>query len=113
MPSPRRLSHRLSQEQVDRLAGQYERGATAAALAAEAGVSKSALLDLFSQAGTPAAHSRSLTETEVDEASRLYDSGWLLREIGEHLGVSRDCVRLALKRRGIELRPGLGGRQRQ
>lgn len=53
---------------------------------------------------------RSLTDAGIDEAARLYADGLLLREVGARLGVSRDCVRLTLKRRGVTLRSGLGAR---
>ena len=76
------------------------------------GVAKSALLDLFRERGVRIRTRRSLTEPEVAEAVRLYAGGMLLREIGDRLDVSRDCVRLALKRRGVGLRPGHGTRKR-
>jgi hypothetical protein len=40
-----------------------------------------------------------------------YESGLLLREIGAMFNVSRDCVRLALKAAGVQMRPGPGARQ--
>jgi hypothetical protein len=111
LPHPRHLSRRFSPEQLDALGEGYEAGATAAELAAVVGVSKSALLELLHARGVPVRTRPSLSETEVDEAERLYAGGLLLREIGARFCVSRDCVRLALKRRGVKLRPGLGARR--
>jgi hypothetical protein len=110
LPPLRRLARRLSSEQLDGLAAEYDDAATAAELAAVVGVAKSALLKLFRERGVRIRTRRSLTEAEIDDAVRLYAGGLLLREIGERLVVSRDCVRLALKRRGVVLRPGLGAR---
>jgi transposase len=88
----------------------YLSGLSATAVAARLGCRKSALQRLLREEGVSRKRPK-LTESQIDEAALLYSSGLLLREVGERWGVSRDCVRLALKRRGVQLRPGLGARQ--
>lgn len=85
-------------------------GMSAAAVAEQLGCSKSALQRPLKQKDVLRSRPK-LTEWQVDQAERLYRSGMLLREIGQRFGVSRDCVRLALKRCGVGLRPGIGARR--
>ena len=90
----------------------YLAGKSAREVAKDLDVSKTAVLDLLRSAGIePRPRRRGLTPAQVDEAIELYSAGWLLREIGELHTVSRDCVRLALKARGVSMRPGLGARK--
>jgi DNA-binding transcriptional regulator LsrR (DeoR family) len=112
MPVPSSLSRRLDKEVVAEIGRAYEAGATSTALAQEFGLSRTGVLNLLRGSGVKVRTRRALTEPEVDTAERRYGEGWILREIGDELGVSRDCVRLALLKRGVKLRVGLGARKR-
>jgi len=90
----------------------YEAGATSTELAERWGVSRTGLLKLLRDSGMRVRTRRALTEVEIDTAERLYGEGWILREIGAELGVSQECVRRALLKRGLKLRVGLGARKR-
>jgi DNA-binding transcriptional regulator LsrR (DeoR family) len=113
LPVPAALSRRLDKEEVVTEIGRaYEAGATSTALAHELGLSRTGVLNLLRGTGVKVRTRRALTAAEVDTAERLYGEGWILREIGAELGVSQECVRRALLKRGVKLRVGLGARKR-
>jgi hypothetical protein len=47
---------------------------------------------------------RGLSPSQVDDAIRLYDSGWSLARVGEHLRVDPTTVLNRLRERGIPTR---------
>ncbi len=108
---PAALSRRLDKHLVAEIGRAYEAGTTSTELAQELGVSRTGVLNLLRGSGVKIRTRRALTASEVDTAERLYGEGWILREIGAELGVSRDCVRVALLKRRVKLRVGLGARK--
>jgi hypothetical protein len=47
---------------------------------------------------------RGLSPSQVDDAIRLYNSGWSLAQVGKHLGVDPTTVLNRLRERGIPTR---------
>jgi hypothetical protein len=47
---------------------------------------------------------QSMTEEQVDLATRLYQQDWSVARIGSHLGVNGGTVWLALRARGVRMR---------
>ncbi len=45
-----------------------------------------------------------LTAEQIDEAARLYNSGWSLAHIAEHIGVAHTTIRARLRERGVKMR---------
>lgn len=113
LPQVRQLSERLGSEEVTELVARYLDGASTRRLAEELDVSRSALTRLLRAEGVQVRSRRNLlTETNIDEAARLYTEGLLLRQVAARFEVSTETVRLALVRRGTHLRTGLGARKR-
>ena len=51
---------------------------------------------------------RGLSPSQVDDAIRLYNSGWPMARVGEHLGVDPTTVLNRLRERGIPTRDAQG-----
>jgi site-specific DNA recombinase len=47
---------------------------------------------------------RSLSPEQVDTAIHLYNSGWSLARVGEHLGIDPTTILNRLRRRGVHTR---------
>ncbi len=47
---------------------------------------------------------RGLSPSQVDDAIHLYNSGWPMARVGEHLGVAPTTVLNRLRERGIPTR---------
>jgi hypothetical protein len=45
-------------------------------------------------------------EAQIDEAVVLYQDGWTLHNVGQHLGVADQTARRVLVERGVTIRPG-------
>lgn len=48
-------------------------------------------------------------QRRIDEALRLYESGWSLARIGTEFGVNAETARRALRGAGVSMRPRPGG----
>jgi hypothetical protein len=64
--------------------------------------------DLLHREGAAVRRPPGLSAADVDEAVRLYQSGWLLREIAVKFAVHQETVRRALLKQGVALRSGHG-----
>ncbi len=105
---PHALPRRLGSSTVAALIGAYEEGSTTAQLAEHYGVSRTAVKDLLHTHGAAVRRPAGLSVDEIDEAADLYESGWLLREIGAKFEVDRETVRRKLLERGVVMRSGHG-----
>ena len=81
----------------------YEAGSTVYQLAEQFKINRRTVGEILKRHNVKTRWQR-LTETDVDEAERLYAQGLSLARIGKQLDVSGGAVRLRLLRRGVQLR---------
>ena len=77
------MVRRLGLSTVLALIEAYEAGSTTAKLAERYGISRTAVKDLLHAHGVTVRRPAELNARDVYKAARLYESGWLLREIAE------------------------------
>jgi len=51
---------------------------------------------------------RGLTDDQINDAKRLYQQGWSLARIGNHMNVTADTVRARLLERDVTMRDTQG-----
>ena len=73
-------------------------------LAREFGISRQTIAAILDRHGVEHRHQR-LSVDDIAEASRLYESGWSLARVGNHLQVNASTVLNVLRRIGAEIRP--------
>ncbi len=113
LPETFRLASRLGEDRIEDAAEQYLGGVSSRQLARSLGISKSGLLELLRSRGVPVRQRRALSQEQIVEGARLYESGLLLREVAAGFDVSTEQVRTALLGHGVRMRPGRGGRHRR
>jgi AraC-like DNA-binding protein len=86
----KQAQHRLDAEEVDRLLERYRAGTKINALASEFQISRTTVMKHVERAGAP--RRRGVILEHLDEARRLYESGWSLAKVGEHFGVDASTV---------------------
>ena len=104
---PHRLSDRIPEQLRQEIVSAYAEGESAYVLAATYGVGRNTVLALANEAGVPR-KIRRMSETETDEAVRLYQQGYSFVAIGKLIGFGPTAVADALKRRDITARPRRG-----
>jgi DNA-directed RNA polymerase specialized sigma24 family protein len=102
--SPRRARRRLTDAEVQALLKAYQAGTSSLNLAKSYGISKQKVLSLLAQHGVER-RCQPMTESQVAEAKRLYESGLSVSAISQRLGVPWTTVQRALRRTGAEMRP--------
>ncbi len=107
-----KLHQRLAPDVIAQLVAEYEAGTLSTQLMRDFGLSKGAVLKLLHEAGA-SMRRQSLSEQELAEARRLYESGLSLAAVSERIGRHHTTVHLALRRAGVKMRPAHGGRRRQ
>jgi biotin operon repressor len=100
--SLRQIQHRLSTDEVQRLIELYTQGELIDVLAAKFHISRTTVMKHAERASAPR-RSNVLTN-RFDEARQLYDQGWSLVRIGQHLGVNASTVWHALRKAGVPMR---------
>ncbi len=93
---------------VARLVADYRSGRSTKWLQQTYRLSQGAVLRLLDVNGVPR-RPWGLSPEQVDEAIRLYASGWSLTRIGEHFGKDHTVVRSALQRAGVSVRAARRG----
>jgi hypothetical protein len=102
-PRIHEVRRRLSQETIAQLVADYEAGQSTPALEAKYGVAKATVLKLLEEHGVTMRH-QLMTETETAEAIQLYQQGWSLARVGEHLGRNPSTIQGVLRRAGVARR---------
>jgi DNA-directed RNA polymerase specialized sigma24 family protein len=100
---PRKISHRLSREQVDRLVAEYLGGTPTPELCRRYPLGKSTVLGLLKGAGVQM-RKQGLPDNRVAEAVSRYEQGWTAPQIADHYGVSASNIRARLREAGVTLR---------
>jgi hypothetical protein len=100
---PFRLSQRLGQETIRQIVARYEAGEPSTALMQAFGLSKGSVLEVLRDARV-AMRNQGLSDGQIEEAERLYETGWSLARIGGKFGVDHTVVRRQLMLRGVPMR---------
>jgi transposase-like protein len=98
-----RISARLSPEELDDIVEAYAAGAPAAAVAAEFGVSESAVKRLVRQRGGEI-RLQPLPHDIIDKAAALYKSGMSVQAVADQLRVPKSTLLRTLKKHGVQMR---------
>lgn len=77
-------------------------------VAEEMGLSQTTVLELLYRRGEPVRRRAGLSKQDIHDAIRLYESGWLLKEIATKFGASQEDVRRKLTTGGVVMRSGHG-----
>jgi hypothetical protein len=101
-PKPRR-ARQLDANQTQALIQGYTAGATTYELSARFGIDRRTVSAILHRHGVDMRR-RGLSPDQVDDAIHLYNIGWSLARIGEHLSVDPTTVLNRLRERGIPTR---------
>jgi hypothetical protein len=101
-PKPRR-ARQLDTNQVQDLITGYQARATVYELGDRFSIDRRTVSAILHRHGVDM-RQHGLSPSQVDDASRLYNSGWSLAKIGEHLRVDPTTVLNQLRKRGIPTR---------
>lgn len=93
-PKPRRLSDRLTEAMRHEIMAKYEAGVPTTKLVHEYRIGKGTVLKLLRDAGV-AIRNQGLSDEQVGDAARLYESGLSLARIGERFGVDASTIHKA------------------
>jgi DNA-directed RNA polymerase specialized sigma24 family protein len=101
----RRLNRCLPPHTIAELVAAYSSGISTNELCRRYGISKGGVLKLLADHNVTM-RQQSMTEQEIDEATRLYvDEELSIRKIAVKLGKSKGSVWKALHDRGVRMRP--------
>jgi DNA invertase Pin-like site-specific DNA recombinase len=101
-PHKKQAQRRLDVEEVDRLLQHYRAGDRINDLAAEFGISRTTVMKHVERAGAP--RRRNIIRDHLEDARRLYESGWSLARVGRHFGVDPATVGYAFRKASIPRR---------
>jgi hypothetical protein len=85
----------------------YEAGESSIALGRTFGIGKNSVIRLLRDAGVPI-RNQGLSDDQITEPVRLYESGLSLAKIGIQLGVDHGTVRRQLLKHGVKMRDSHG-----
>ncbi|WP_233598893.1 hypothetical protein [Amycolatopsis sp. WAC 01375] len=98
-----RRARQLDAVQTQALIDGYLKGATTYELGARFGVNRRTIGNILRRNGVQMRR-RGLSPEQVDEAIHLYELGWSLARVGEHLNVDHVTVLIRLRERGVRTR---------
>jgi transposase-like protein len=96
----------LDPREVDQLLERYRAATKIVDLAIEFRISRTTVMKHVERAGD--LRRRNLVRDHLDEARRLYDEGWSLARIGQHLGVNASTVWQTFRNAGVPMRDTRG-----
>jgi site-specific DNA-methyltransferase (adenine-specific) len=102
-PAPRRKWKRLNDDARAQVIARYSAGETTTVLAKDYGVAKSTIIGIL-RAKNVVVHRQPMTDEQVSEAARLYESGLSLSQVAEALSVNQETMRVAIIKAGVILR---------
>lgn len=102
-----RMHRRLSPAERAELAQAYGEDQTVMVLADRFSISRTTVLKVLHDQGVELPY-RKMDSAGVEEARRLYESGWSFARVGAHLGVDPKTVHNAFRRAGVPTRPRVG-----
>jgi DNA-directed RNA polymerase specialized sigma24 family protein len=101
-PRRRQVQVRLSDNQITDLVAAYRDGTKINDLAKSFAINRTTVLAHLKRAKVPQRRGR--VERSVEAAALLYEDGWSLVRIGDHMGVNPSTVWTALRRHGVQMR---------
>jgi len=102
----RQIQRHLDADEVLSLLGAYAQGGTIDELAAGFAIHRTTVMAHLERNGAP--RRTGAVTKNINEATRLYEAGWSLAQVGAHLGVNAETTRRALRAAGVTLRPRRG-----
>jgi DNA-directed RNA polymerase specialized sigma24 family protein len=99
----RQVQRRLTAEQAQQLATEYEAGASIQELAARWGIHRTTVAAQLRQTGVQL-RSRGVPADRRAEVVRLYNHGWSCQRLAERYGCNATTVWKVLQRAGVRLR---------
>lgn len=99
----RQAQRRLTPEQTQQLAAEYEGGASMKELAVRWGLHRTTVAAQLRQAGVQLRR-QGIPDDHLDEAVRRYGDGWSCQRLAQRYGCDAETVRQALTRAGVRLR---------
>ena len=101
---PRQRQHRLRADQVQNLIDAYRAGNSVYALAKAFTIDRRTVSAILERHGVQRRY-HLLDTGAIAEAARLYEAGWSLASLGDHLGVTARTVQRAFVKAEIPRRP--------
>ncbi|MEC3978727.1 helix-turn-helix domain containing protein [Amycolatopsis sp. H20-H5] len=98
---------RLDDAQTQQLIASYQAGSTVYQLADQFDIERRTVSAILHRHEVPMRR-RGLTDNQIDDAKRLYQQGWSLARIGNHMNVTADTVRARLLERDVIMRDTQG-----
>lgn len=102
-PRVHRADRRLAAEQVARLVADYQAGTPTTQLTTKYALGKGTVLRLLRRHGVEI-RNQPMNQDEIDQAIQLYQDGWSLARVGQHLGREHTVIRDVLVKAGIPRR---------
>jgi len=99
--------YRLDDAQTQQLIASYQAGSTIYQLADQFDIERRTVSAILRRHDVPMRR-RGLTDDQIDDAEHLYQQGWSLARIGNHMNVTADTVRARLLERGVAMRDTQG-----
>ncbi|WP_456505257.1 hypothetical protein [Arthrobacter sp. UYCu723] len=97
----------MTEEQVAKIGSEYESGKTVYEISESLEVPRTMVSTHLARAGV-ITRRRPLTNGQIDEAVRLYESGLSLSRVGDQIGAASRTIQLRLRERGIQTRDTTG-----
>ena len=91
-PEPFKLNQRLKPNAIAEIVEHYQAGECSTSIATTFNISKGSVIKLLREAGVQI-RNQGLTDEQIAEAVRLYESGLSLAKIGAKVGVDHGTVR--------------------
>jgi hypothetical protein len=105
--TPKRVSRRLRQPEIDKLVAGYKAGASVYELGRQFQIHRDTVSGILERQSVPR-RGRPLSPAQIEKAVRLYGEGQSLAKIAPKLGCHPSTVRLALLGAGVTLRDNHG-----
>ena len=99
--------YRLDDAQTQQLIDSYQAGSTIYQLADQFDIERRTVSAILHRHDVPMRR-RGLTDDQINDAKRLYQQGWSLARIGNHMNVTADTVRARLLERDVTMRDTQG-----
>src|ERR1700728_1457820 len=103
----RQTQRRLRGSEIDELVAAYQAGATVYELAARFRMHRVTVSAVLKRKGV-ALRAQPLSPNQIATATQFYHEGLSLLKVGERVGCGAECVRQALMKAGVEVRPRNG-----
>lgn len=105
--TPKRVSRRLRQAEIEKVVAGYRAGASVYKLGRQFQIHRDTVASILERQGIPR-RGRPLSPAQIEKSVRLYGEGQSLAKIAPKMGCHPSTVRLALLSAGVQLRDSHG-----